>query len=90
MAKAIAVASGGDEPNKMVAGVTGWWERSTGFLTDVRNEMRKVHSPGRKEVQTTTFVVIFTVFAFGAYFYVVDTAIGAILDRVLHKLASHS
>jgi preprotein translocase subunit SecE len=88
MAKAIAVAS--EEQNKMVAGVTGWWERTTGFLTDVRNEMRKVHSPSRKEVRTTTFVVIFTVFAFGLYFYLVDSAIGALLDRLLHKLATRS
>jgi preprotein translocase subunit SecE len=90
MAKAIAVASSEERQNKMVAGVTGWWERTTGFLTDVRNEMRKVHSPSRKEVRTTTFVVIFTVFAFGLYFYLVDSAIGALLDRLLHKLATRS
>jgi preprotein translocase subunit SecE len=88
MAKAIAAASGNDEQrNKLVVGVTGWWERTVTFLTDVRNEMRKVHSPGRQEVQVTTFVVILTVFAFGAYFYAVDSLFGAVLDRMLHKLA---
>jgi preprotein translocase subunit SecE len=87
MAKAIAVA---DEQNKIVGSVSGWWERSTGFLKDVRNEMRKVTTPTRKEVQATTIVVIATVFAFAAYFYVVDNIIGKGLDTLLRKLATHS
>jgi len=87
MAKAIAVA---EEQNKLVGGITGWWERSVGFLTDVRNEMRKVNTPSRAEVQTTTIVVVATVFAFAAYFYLIDRVIGAGLDTLLHKLATHS
>jgi preprotein translocase subunit SecE len=86
MAKAIAVA---EEQNKLVSGVTGRWERTVGFLTDVRNEMRKVNTPSRAEVQSTTLVVIATVFAFAAYFYVIDSIIGAGLDKMLHKLAVH-
>ena len=87
MAKAIAVT---EEQNKLVGGIQGQWERTTGFLTDVRNEMRKVTTPGRKQVQITTMVVIGTVFAFAAYFYAVDAIIGAGLDKLLHKLATHS
>jgi len=88
MAKAIAVAD--EQQNKIVGSVSGWWERSTGFLKDVRNEMRKVTTPTRKEVQATTIVVIATVFAFAAYFYVVDNIIGKGLDTLLRKLATHS
>jgi preprotein translocase subunit SecE len=88
MAKAIAVAE--PQQNKVVGGVTERWERAVGFLTDVRNEMRKVNTPSRPEVQTTTIVVIGTVFAFAFYFYVIDRVIGAGLDTVLHKLATHS
>jgi preprotein translocase subunit SecE len=48
------------------------WNEFTGFLRDVRAEMRKVVSPSWKEVKATTGVVIVAVFLFGAYFYVVD------------------
>ncbi len=50
--------------------------RTKSFLSDVRNEMRKVTFPSRKEVQATTMVVIVTVIIFGIYFFVIDQAIG--------------
>src|SRR5215471_6858246 len=45
--------------------------RIKSFLSDVRNEMRKVTFPSRKEVQATTLVVIITVIIFGVYFFVI-------------------
>jgi preprotein translocase subunit SecE len=42
------------------------------FLNDVRSEMRKVVSPTREEVISTTGVVIATVFLFAAFFEVTD------------------
>ena len=92
MAKAIAVSNERTEskqpqqPNQL----TGAWERSTDFLKDVRNEMRKVVTPSRNEVQSTTAVVIFTVFAFAAYFYVVDQVLGRSISWLLHLLGSGS
>jgi len=53
------------------------------FLSDVRNEMRKVTFPNRKEVQATTVVVIITVIIFGAYFSVIDWIIGGGVSWVL-------
>ena len=53
-------------------GAMNKWSEFTGFLRDVRAEMRKVVSPSWKEVKATTGVVIIAVFLFGAYFYVVD------------------
>jgi preprotein translocase subunit SecE len=58
--------------------------RTKGFLSDVRNEMRKVTFPSRKEVQATTVVVIITVIIFGVYFFVIDQAIGGGVQWVLH------
>ncbi len=58
--------------------------RTKGFLSDVRNEMRKVTFPSRKEVQATTLVVIITVILFGVYFFVIDQAIGNGINWVLH------
>jgi preprotein translocase subunit SecE len=56
------------------------------FLKDVRAEMRKVIVPSRAEVQTTTIVVIVTVFIFAAYFWLVDNIIGRGIEMLLHKL----
>ncbi len=53
------------------------------FLSDVRNEMRKVTYPSRKEVQATTVVVIITVIIFGVYFFLIDSAIGNTVTWVL-------
>jgi preprotein translocase subunit SecE len=58
--------------------------RTKSFLTDVRNEMRKVTFPGRKEVQATTVVVIITVILFGLYFYVIDQVIGSGVQWILN------
>ena len=49
---------------------------------EMRSEMRKVSVPSREEVRTTTTVVIVTVFAFAAYFYVVD----AVFKRAAQSL----
>lgn len=84
MAKAIAVAGdGGMERAK------GQWERFTGFLGDVRSEMRKVSTPSTTETRTTTAVVIVTVFAFAAYFWIVDFGINHSLNALITKLTQH-
>ena len=44
----------------------------TGFLRDVRAEMRKVVTPTQKEVRVTTSVVIIATFLFGLFFFIVD------------------
>jgi preprotein translocase subunit SecE len=60
--------------------------RISSFLKDVRSEMRKVITPSRAEVQSTTTVVIVTVFIFAAYFWLIDTIIGKVIENLLHKL----
>jgi preprotein translocase subunit SecE len=78
MAKAIAVTETQTTPQ---------WrqqpERFWTFLKEVRSELHKVVVPSRKEVQSTTTVVIITVFLFAAYFYVVDAVVGRIMQTVL-------
>jgi preprotein translocase subunit SecE len=58
-------------------GVMGWIDNSRTFLTEVRNEMRRVTWPSRKEVYATTFVVIVTSAFFGVYLWGLDLAINA-------------
>jgi preprotein translocase subunit SecE len=66
--------------------LTSTFTRTADFLRDVRSEMRKVTTPSREEVQTTTTVVIITVFAFAAYFYIVDAVLSRGVQSLLHWL----
>jgi preprotein translocase subunit SecE len=59
--------------------------RVSSFLTDVRNEMRKVTFPSRKEVQATTLVVIITVTIFGIYFFLLDQLFAPAVQWVLNR-----
>ena len=85
MAKAV-VANVDNEST--AARMKGLPTRTRSFLGDVRNEMRKVTAPSRKEVQATTAVVIITVFIFAGYFYVVDGIIGKSLDWAFRTLVT--
>ncbi len=69
--------------------VTAGPERLLLFLKDVRQEMRKVVTPTRAEVQTNTIVVIVTVFIFAAYFAIIDFALGNSLDKFFVHLTRH-
>jgi len=50
-----------------------WIESTRSYLNDIRSEMKRVTWPNREKVQSTTLVVIVSVFIFAAYFKVVDT-----------------
>ena len=60
-------------------GVKGWWENARTFITEVRNETRRVTWPSRREVYATTVVVILTSAFFGIYLWGLDLA----LDRLV-------
>ncbi len=64
-------------------------ERLMLFLKDVRQEMRKVVTPTRTEVQTNTIVVVVTVFVFAAYFALIDLFLGSTLDKFFVHLTKH-
>jgi len=75
---ANSVASADD--NSFVGKLKSYPERIKAFYNDVRTEMRKVTAPSRKEVQSTTTVVLVAVFLFGLYFFIVDNVIGRGVD----------
>jgi preprotein translocase subunit SecE len=52
--------------------VTGSWRNFRTFLTEVRNELKRVTWPSRKEVYATTIVVILTSIFFGLYLFALD------------------
>ena len=64
-------------------------ERLIQFLKDTRQEMRKVNTPTRAEVQSTTVVVIVTVFLFAAYFFLIDSIVGKFIDKLFLQLTKH-
>ena len=61
-------------------GIRGWWDNSRTFLTEVRNEMRRVTWPSRSEVYATTLVVILTSAFFGLYLWGLDMAFGWLIN----------
>ena len=50
-------------------------ESAREYLIDIRAEMKRVTWPSRAKVESTTLVVILSVFAFAIYFKVIDTVI---------------
>ncbi len=48
------------------------FERARLFLSEVRNELKRVTWPSQKEVYATTVVVILTSAFFGLYLFVLD------------------
>jgi preprotein translocase subunit SecE len=54
-----------------------WVESTRDYINELKLEMRRVSWPNRKQVESTTAVVIFSVFAFAGYFAIVD----AVLQR---------
>jgi preprotein translocase subunit SecE len=69
-------------PGNAVKGVAGWFTGLRDFFGEVRNELKRVSWPSRKEVYATTFVVIVTSIFFGVYLWVVDLA----LDRAMTQV----
>ena len=69
-------------PGRVLGGVTGWFGGLREFLGEVRNELKRVTWPSRKEVYATTFVVILTSIFFGTYLWMVDLALSEFVHRI--------
>jgi preprotein translocase subunit SecE len=69
----------------MAADVKTWVADTREYFNDLKLEMRRVTWPSRKQVEATTAVVIFSVFAFAAYFAVVDNVLNRGLKFILDR-----
>jgi preprotein translocase subunit SecE len=67
-----------------MADVKVWADNTKEYISDLKLEMRRVTWPSRKQVETTTAVVIFAVFAFAAYFFIVDSVLTKLIKGVLN------
>jgi preprotein translocase subunit SecE len=63
-------------------GIGAWWSNTRSFLVEVRNEMRRVTWPARREVYATTVVVILVSTFFGVYIWGIDLALDAIVNAI--------
>jgi len=87
----VEKASGGEGGSPSggggLPGPLGWPGRkiaeARAFLTEVRSELKKVTWPSRKEVYSTTLVVIATSIMFGFYLWGLDLVFSRVMSLVL-------
>jgi preprotein translocase subunit SecE len=58
------------------------------FLSEVRNELKRVTWPSRKEVWATTVVVILTSVFFGLYLFILDYAINGTVQSIFRSFGA--
>ena len=65
---------------------TSWVDNTRDYFQDIRSEMKRVTWPSRKQVESTTVVVILSVFLFAAYFAVIDKILQETVQRGYNSL----
>jgi preprotein translocase subunit SecE len=60
-------------------------ERARVFLSEVRNELKRVTWPSQKEVYATTVVVILVSIFFGLYLFILDFGIDSLVVWIMRK-----
>jgi preprotein translocase subunit SecE len=70
-----------------LSGPLGWGPKKFAelktFFSEVRSELKKVTWPGKKEVYSTTIVVVITTIFFGFYLYGLDLVMSQVFTRIL-------
>ena len=82
----MADETGRFDTAKDVAG--GRFERWRLFLSEVRNELKRVTWPSQKEVYATTIVVILTSVFFGVYLFALDAVLLKAYEWVLRTFGA--
>ena len=63
-------------------------ERMRVFLSEVRNELKRVTWPSQKEVYATTIVVIVTSIFFGLYLFLIDLGIDKVVRWIFNRFGA--
>jgi preprotein translocase subunit SecE len=79
--------NGGDQHTGLRAPL-GWWGRAREFISEVRNEMKRVTWPSRREVYATTVVVILTSAFFGLYLFGVDIVLSTVVQAIFNRFGA--
>ena len=61
-----------------------WLDATRDYVNELKLEMRRVSWPNRKQVESTTAVVIISVFLFAGYFAIVDNILVKGENAVFH------
>ncbi|MDQ2901532.1 MAG: preprotein translocase subunit SecE [Acidobacteriota bacterium] len=64
-----------------------WPQTTRDYIAELQLEMKRVTWPTRKQVESTTVVVIFCVFAFAAYFKLVDSIVNGTIVKLYSALS---
>ena len=64
-----------------------WPNQAKDYFEELQLEMKRVTWPPWKQVRATTLVVIVAVFAFSAYFFVVDQVVGRGIRKLFDVFA---
>ncbi len=67
---------------------SGRFERWRLFLSEVRNELKRVTWPSKKEVYATTLVVIVTSIFFGMYLWTIDLGLDRLVRWIFQTLGA--
>jgi preprotein translocase subunit SecE len=78
---AIAQIEEGDQ-GSFVQRASGWPVAVKDYFEELQTEMRRVTWPSWKQVRATTLVVIVAVFAFAAYFAVIDQIFLSLINKL--------
>jgi len=65
-----------------------WWDRARNFLSEVRNEMKRVTWPSRREVYATTVVVILVSVFFGLYLFSLDIVLNLVVNWIFRTFGA--
>ena len=63
-------------------------ERARVFLSEVRNELKRVTWPSQKEVYATTVVVILVSLFFGLYLFALDVGIDSVVLWIFRRFGA--
>ena len=63
-------------------------ERARTFLSEVRNELKRVTWPSQKEVYATTVVVILTSVFFGLYLFILDFGLNNLVTWIFRRFGA--
>jgi preprotein translocase subunit SecE len=66
----------------------GRFEQVRVFLSEVRNELKRVTWPSQKEVYATTVVVILTSVFFGLYLFILDIGIDRVVTWIFNRFGA--
>jgi preprotein translocase subunit SecE len=80
---AIAQIQEGDEGN-FIQRASSWPLAVKNYFGELQTEMRRVTWPSWKQVRATTLVVIVAVFAFAAYFAVIDEIFLSLINKLFN------